>query len=32
MVNLAQSDFEHYPVSARLNSAKDDRAEMIERI
>jgi putative SOS response-associated peptidase YedK len=32
MVNLAQSDFEHYPVSARLNSAKDDRPEMIERI
>jgi putative SOS response-associated peptidase YedK len=32
MVKLAQSDFEHYAVSARLNSAKDDRADMIERI
>jgi putative SOS response-associated peptidase YedK len=31
MVRLAQSEFEHYAVSARLNSAKDDRADMIER-
>ncbi|MGE5130366.1 MAG: SOS response-associated peptidase [Sphingomonadaceae bacterium] len=32
MVRLAQSEFEHYAVSARLNSAKDDRADMIERV
>jgi putative SOS response-associated peptidase YedK len=32
MVKLAQSDFDHYAVSGRLNSAKDDRPEMIERI
>jgi putative SOS response-associated peptidase YedK len=32
MVKLAQTEFEHYAVSARLNSAKDDRPEMIERV
>jgi len=31
MVKLAQSEFEHYAVSARLNAAKDDRPDMIER-
>jgi putative SOS response-associated peptidase YedK len=32
MVKLAQSEFDHYAVSARLNSAKDDRPDMIERV
>jgi putative SOS response-associated peptidase YedK len=30
MIDYARSDFEHYPVSTRLNAAKDDDAALIQ--
>jgi hypothetical protein len=32
MVKLAQSKFDHYPVSTRLNSAKSDDPELMAPI